>query len=137
MILKFDNDQNDVYMIEATANLGVALNKWSMLREHVGKEKFWAKIVFRHIDFERNDKMFDNLEVFLKEAVGLTYGLEADKLIRKETIKKQSNKREIIDEDRTFFCSELIAKAYKVLGIIKDDEKASSQYYPHHFCMKG
>ena len=48
MVLKFDNDQNDVYMVEATANLGVALNKWSLLRDHIGKEKFWAKIVFRH-----------------------------------------------------------------------------------------
>jgi hypothetical protein len=29
-----------------------------------------------------------------------------------------------VEEDRTFFCSELIAKAFKVLGVIEDDEKS-------------
>ena len=38
-----------------------------------------------------------------------------------------------IDEDRTFFCSELVAKAYKVLGIIPDDDVACSRYFPASF----
>ena len=32
-------------------------------------------------------------------------------------------------ENRTFFCSELVAAAYKVLGILPG-ELAASQYYP-------
>ena len=137
MVLKFDNNQNDVYLLEATATFGVALNKWSQLREHIGYKKFWAKCVYRHIEFNRSNEMFDKLEIFLRETEGLQYGLEANKLVRKETIKKTNVDREMIDEDRTFFCSELIAKGYKELGILQDDKTASCMFYPHHFCMKG
>jgi hypothetical protein len=38
-----------------------------------------------------------------------------------------------IDPNRSFFCSELIAKAYKSLGIIEDGGKACSSYFPKHF----
>lgn len=69
--------------------------------------------------------MVDNLEIFLKEAVGRIYGLDTSKLLRKQTIKKSSTS-EIIDENRTFFCSELIAKAFKVLGILVNDEVSCS-----------
>jgi hypothetical protein len=35
-------------------------------------------------------------------------------------------------EEQTFFCSELIASAYKVLGIIPN-EALSYKFYPSHF----
>jgi hypothetical protein len=55
--------------------------------------------------------------VLLKEVVGNKYGLSTSKLLfRRESVK--SVKGKYIDEDRTFFCSELVAKAFKVLGII-------------------
>jgi len=38
-----------------------------------------------------------------------------------------------IKEDRTFFCSELVAKAFKEVGIIENDERACSSFYPKHF----
>ena len=34
-----------------------------------------------------------------------------------------------VEENRTFFCSELIAKAYKVMGIL-DPNTASASYFP-------
>ena len=55
--------------------MGVSLNRWSFLKEHVGVGKFYSKLVFRHIEFDRGDKMLDNLEKFLSEAVGQGYGL--------------------------------------------------------------
>ena len=42
-----------------------------------------------------------------------------------------------IEEDRTFFCSELVAKSFKILGIMADDDVASSMFYPHHFSALG
>lgn len=57
--------------------------------------------------------MIDSLEVFLKESVGNKYGISTGKLFKRQTIKPK--KGNFIDDDRTFFCSELIAKAYKVL----------------------
>lgn len=41
-----------------------------------------------------------------------------------------------IQEDRTFFCSELIASIYKYLGLI-DLEKSSAQYWPGCFSDKN
>jgi hypothetical protein len=70
MVLKFDSDENEVYFVEATGNHGVALNKWSGIKGHIGINKFYERIIFRHVDFERNDDMVENLEKFLKEALG-------------------------------------------------------------------
>jgi hypothetical protein len=44
-----------------------------------------------------------------------------DDLIEEES---KSSAPIFVEEDRTFFCSELIAKAFKVLGVIEDDEKS-------------
>jgi len=33
-------------------------------------------------------------------------------------IKKKGQEEPIVDKDRTFFCSELVAKAYKVCGVM-------------------
>ena len=65
MCLKFDTDPDEIYLLEATGGSGVAINRWLFLKEHVGKNKFYDKIVLRHINFDRNDKMVNNLEKFL------------------------------------------------------------------------
>ena len=82
--------------------------------------------------------MVDNLEIFLKEALGLKYGLGGGKLWRRQTVNnKMSNDRKLINEERTFFCSELVAKAFKILGIIENDGISCSSYFPHHFSAIG
>ena len=43
----------------------------------------------------------------------------------------------IIENNRTFFCSELVAKAYKQLGVIVNNDQSCAKFYPHHFCGKG
>ena len=42
----------------------------------------------------------------------------------------------LIAADRTFFCSELVAKACKVLGIIQDDDTSSAKFFPAHFSSR-
>ena len=138
MILKFESSPEEVFLVEATGNLGVSLNRWQNLRPHVGASRFYEKLVFRHIEFDRGDKMVNNLEKFLSEAVGLKYGLGGNKLMRKKTtIKSSVDENELIESDRTFFCSELVAKAFKILGIIEDDDLSCTQFYPHNFSSKG
>ena len=61
MILKFDSDPDEIYFVEAVGILGVVLNRWSFLRTHVGKGKFYKRVVFRHIDCVRDDDMLDDL----------------------------------------------------------------------------
>ncbi len=97
---------------------------------------FYEHVVFRHLDVERDDNLIDKLEIFLKESIGNKYGISSSKILftKRESIKPK--KGAYIDEDRTFFCSELVAKAYKVLEIMGDD-KPSSAFYPGSFSAKG
>ena len=41
------------------------------------------------------------------------------------------------EDERTYFCSELIAKAFKAIGILQDDDTACSKFYPNHFSARG
>jgi len=43
-------------------------------------------VIFRHVEFDRNDKMVDNLECFLKEAIGRQYGMNLGKMLRRHTV---------------------------------------------------
>lgn len=43
----------------------------------------------------------------------------------------------LVDEARTFFCSELVAKAFKVAGVLEDDDTACSRFMPASFSAKG
>lgn len=52
---------------------------------------------------------------------------------KSEAMSHQAN----IHENRQFFCSELVAKAFKVLGVLKDLEKSSTEYYPGSFEQGG
>merc|ERR1712008_532248 len=57
---------------------------------------------------------------------GRNYGFNPIDLMRKDSA------MDLYDEQRTFFCSELVAKAFKEIGCLRD-EFASSQYFPCHF----
>lgn len=62
--------------------------------------------------------MLEKLEVFLREALGQKYGLGRKLFRKKSNANEIGTYRQIIAEDRTFFCSELVAKAFKFLGVI-------------------
>lgn len=79
--------------------------------------------------------MVESLEKFLGEAVGKKYGLGG--LLKQKTMKKTSDSNDLLDEDRSFFCSELVAKAFKCLRIIEDDDTSCTQFYPGTFSSKG
>ena len=98
MVLKFETCPDEVFLVEATGNNGVSLNRWQYLRSHIGLDKFYQKLVFRHIHFDRGDKMVNNLEKFLSEAVGLKYGLNSNKLLKQKTaIKDVNDNNQLID----------------------------------------
>jgi sulfatase maturation enzyme AslB (radical SAM superfamily) len=123
MILKFESDPDEVYFVESTSNRGVSITRWSTVRQYLGD--FYESVVLRQLEADRNEHMIARLEIFLKEAVGNKYGMSTSKLLfHRESIKPK--KGAFIDQDRTFFCSELVAKAYKVLGLLADDSRPSS-----------
>ena len=71
------------------------------------------------------------MENFLEKSVGKKYEVNLTKFM-----KNKSTFNGIAD-DRTFFCSELVAKAFKLLGIIEDDGTSCAQFYPGHFASAG
>ena len=126
-------------MLEAVGKLGVTLNEWSFLRDHIGKGKFYQKCIFRHVNFLRDNKLENKLEAFLKEAIGKKYSANPRKLARQKSGVRpfEDGEEKIIENDRTFFCSELIAKAFKHLGIILNNDQSCAKFYPNHFSGKG
>ena len=93
---------------------------------------------YRKVHFNFDYKVALELDAFLKEVNGMPYSLNFGKLINQQSInipKGQENK--YTTSDRTFFCSELIAKTFKVLGIIENDSISCANYYPVHFSKKA
>lgn len=72
--------------------------------------------------------MIDNLEKFVKSAVGKPYSLSITKLFRKKSFIDGPES----EPDRTYFCSELIAAAYKRAELLSPII-ASSTYWPGIF----
>ena len=78
MILKFSG-QDEVYLVEATGNRGVSYNKWSNIREHIGPDKFYAKLSYRKVKHDK--QMTYTLQKFLKACVGKKYSIGGQKLL--------------------------------------------------------
>ena len=65
-----------------------------------------------------------------------------NKLWRRETIAAgkgdgTDGKDNEIEDNRTYFCSELIAKGFKLAGVLKNDNVASAQFFPGDFAEGG
>ena len=48
----------------------------------------------------------------------------------------ENGEKRLIAADRTFFCSELVAKAFKILGILEDDDTSSAKFFPSSFSAR-
>ena len=159
MVLKFGSEPNDVFFIEATSNLGVALKRWSGMRHALGS--FYSKIALRHLDWDRPDESLDILEQFIKETQGNAYQFKLGQLKKRQTValkkdfnspimpihnknanrsqsekhdsREESKEMRLVEKGRAFFCSELVAKAWKCAGIMKPTNDACSNFLPSHW----
>lgn len=67
---------------------------------------------------------------FIKEVEGRPYALSVkDMVLHRSTTARPTE----IEENRGFFCSELIAKAFKYVGLMEPTEEACSNFKPVHF----
>jgi len=62
----------------------------------------------------------------------MKYRLNPSKIFRK----KYEQDAENITDDKSYFCSELVASAYKCLGLLPK-EISASQYWPGNFSTKS
>ena len=70
----------------------------------------------------------EKLGDFVEQVIGKKYNIGPRKLLKRASMKMDS-----LEDNRTFFCSELVAKTYKMLGLIPDAKKSCSRYYPSSF----
>jgi hypothetical protein len=115
---------------------------WQNLRNYIGKDKFVEYIAYRKVNYKLTVKASCDLRIFQNEVKGMPYSLAVGKLMVKISNKQtmvipKDDKNKMVSADRTFFCSELVAKAFKVLGIIENDSSSCANYYPKHFSKKG
>ncbi|OMJ70745.1 hypothetical protein SteCoe_31194 [Stentor coeruleus] len=113
-----------VGMLEATGQTGVQILLWSdfiRFNWHL----LYTRLVYRKLEIKRTDEMLEKLEKFLENVEGKRYSLNPTKIFKKRSPGEEEN----------FFCSELVASAYKAIGVLSEDEKSSS-YLPLHFSSK-
>ena len=87
----------------------------------------------RHLYCDRDEDFISTMEKFIKTVVGNSYSLKLKQLLfRKKSIAQDGEGI----EDREFFCSELIAKAFKETGLL-NTEQSSCQFMPSTFSKEG
>lgn len=80
--------------------------------------------------FVKVNPLYESSHSFAKQVIGKKYEITPMKLLKRFSVVNQQ-----IDENRTFFCSELVAAVYKQIGLV-DEQKAATQYWPGSFSVE-
>ncbi|CAI2369331.1 unnamed protein product [Moneuplotes crassus] len=135
MVLTFLED-NEVYLLESTAS-GVHITTWTDLKTY--KDELYSKIVWRKLYCNRNETFCEVLGNFVNAVDDRGYDISIGRLLRRRsrmpTPSEILDEERIVDKSRNFFCSELVAKAYKTLGLLISS-KSCTKIYPKHFSSK-
>ncbi|CAD8121449.1 unnamed protein product [Paramecium sonneborni] len=123
MILKYTN--GSIYVLEATGTFGVGIFEWKHM---IGKQwyELYNKVVYRQLDIKRTTDFLVKMESFTKENLGKAYSLTVRKLITDKSVMVPST------DKNTYFCSQLVAQAYKKAGILQT-ELSATQFWPGSF----
>eukprot|EP00828_Plagiopyla_frontata_P043350 TRINITY_DN6731_c0_g1_i1.p1 TRINITY_DN6731_c0_g1~~TRINITY_DN6731_c0_g1_i1.p1 ORF type:complete len:268 (-),score=39.93 TRINITY_DN6731_c0_g1_i1:177-980(-) len=132
-LVKQDNGR--ILLIESTTDQGVGYTYWDFFVE-MEWYKCYEKIVYRHLDVERKPQMIAAVEKFLKNVLHNNYSISLKKLMQKQSVIQQQDQQAQKDKTREFFCSELVASAYKRAGLLPQD-KSAMQYWPGDFAQKN
>ncbi|KAM3130596.1 hypothetical protein pb186bvf_017293 [Paramecium bursaria] len=110
---------NKVQVFEANSDDGVILWKWDeFIRVFIG----YKRICFRKLMNVNRGKIQEQIQKFAESVQGQQYNINIRKLMQEKTNFL----------DKGFFCSELVAKAYKTCDLLTDN-KPSSSYWPITF----
>ena len=126
MFLRFTDTQ--LIYLESSSNLGVQIFKWDYFVENKLFMNY-KKMAFRKVRCDRGQQKIAKLQQFVTEARGRTYNLDLTTLMKSTW---DDDDTDNIPDEKTFFCSELVASCHKVLGIIPK-EVPSSCFWPSTF----
>lgn len=121
-ILKYSSGR--IALFEATGTEGVSIVYWEDFLFYQWQH-LYSRVVYRKLEFNRNYSVLQDLERFIKNVVGKRYKISPGRLLSQQPDKDPINKA-------GFFCSELVAAAYKELGILSN-ALPSSRYWPGDF----
>lgn len=76
----------------------------------------------RKLYFEIDEDTLDSLEMFVDSVKGKKYKINPVKILRKRSNRDHA---ENIKETKSYFCSELVASAYKRIGLLPEDVSAT------------
>ncbi len=109
-------------------SLGEGVNVASLLDfKYNGWWKTYSAIVARRLHADLSPEQQRGFETFITTVVGRKYGFwNPAALYRKKSLLS------VDDPDRSFFCSELVAAAFKQVGLLRQNQ-ASCTYFPGSF----
>mmetsp|Transcript_13139 Transcript_13139/g.19170 ORF Transcript_13139/g.19170 Transcript_13139/m.19170 type:complete len:240 (-) Transcript_13139:380-1099(-) len=117
-------ESGDIALLEATNNEGVNIVYWEDFYFNDWFREY-DRIVFRHLEVHRTDKMVAELENFLEATLGKKYGISAKKIFSRFRNSEH-------ETEEKFFCSELVAAAYRQIGVLAESI-APSTIWPGDF----
>ncbi|CAD8180998.1 unnamed protein product [Paramecium octaurelia] len=132
-ILYKENSQ--LYVYEAVQT-GVGTFRWDYLKQQEWY-KFYEKVCIRKLNYAQKNEygVQKRFLEFINDNLGNDYSLNIGKFFRFTSTIKKPNDNEQGEKKRSYFCSELVAKAYKEMGLL-DQLKSSTRYYPNDFTQE-
>mmetsp|Transcript_9874 Transcript_9874/g.13463 ORF Transcript_9874/g.13463 Transcript_9874/m.13463 type:complete len:193 (+) Transcript_9874:274-852(+) len=97
MVLKFGQEPDDIFFIEATSNHGVSIKRYSSMKHTIGN--FYQKIVLRHLEWSRPNEALDILEQFIEEAQQCKYNVSLDILRNRRTVNLGRPNQQLLAQD--------------------------------------
>lgn len=120
-LLKLEDEQ--VALLETTSQTGVQVLFWEDFMRYKW-HLLYTRLVYRKLDVQRTNEVLSKVSSFISEVSGKKYRLA-------KAIFKKSKGLDPGSEEG-YFCSELVACAYKSLGLI-DDKIHPSGVWPGNF----
>lgn len=129
MLFKFGDR---LVLFESTGELGVDLLDWTGFMNNKW-HNLYTKLVFRKLHYEFNEDELEALEVFTQKVKGKKYKVNPVKIWRKKSTRDATDN---IKETKSYFWSELVASAFKRIGLLPENISAT-QYWPSDFSTRS
>ncbi|CAD8107007.1 unnamed protein product [Paramecium primaurelia] len=111
-----------LFIFDANADTGVTFLEWSQFIE---VNDLYEKLAIRKLMNVNRSEIEKKMIEFLQQVHGKKYEVTLSKLFRQKSLSPSK-------KNDTYFCSELVAKAYKKCGLLESN-KACSSFWPVEF----
>ena len=129
MLFKFGDR---LVIFECTGEEGVDLLDWNTFMNNKW-HKLYSRLVYRKLNYRLAESEIETLEKFAQKVKGKKYKVNPVKIWRKQSNRDASDE---IKDSKSYFWSELVASAYKRIGLLPENISAT-QYWPGDFSIKS